>query len=140
MEREPIPATFNWVKACYACAPEQVFIALREVVDSDIRDFTKVPHRSDEQIEMSLSTETKFIVVKKWNAGDVIDSATVVFERNANGTINATEGRSQAVLFTGRPVLMPYGTCRLVIDGEDSAGLELWQVSRRALENFFFTR
>jgi hypothetical protein len=140
VEREPVPAAFNWVKACHACSPEQVFIALREVVDSDIRDFTKIPHRSDEQIAMSSSTETKFVVVKKWNAGDVIDSATVVFERNAKGTISATDGHSQAVLFAGKPVLMPSGTCRLVIDGEDAAGLELWQVSRRALEGLFFPR
>ena len=137
-----IPKTCNWVEARAKCSIDQIFIALREVVDSDVKTMQSIASTTRaavDDVSMSLATDTKFIVTGRRDPGGVFDGNSVVFER-AIGRIVVKDGRSQGTMFDVQPALCIDGECRLELVGGNGDALELWQVSRKALENLFFNR
>jgi hypothetical protein len=133
MERETL-RLFDWVKARAECSLPHLFGVLGEVVDSDVKAIQKI--KPDMKFTFSKPTATKVIVGKTWDAGGFSSAESIVFELVDAG-IAVKQGPTEKRLLIARPTLDLDGECRLAIDGERD-GLELWQVSRRALEALFF--
>lgn len=132
---DQVPKTFNWVEARAKCSLEQLFIALREVVESDTKEMDRrlIGYRGG-TASMTMATDTKFIVVKQRDAGGIMVSESVVFERTASG-IAVKDGPSQRQILVATHSFTVAGECKLFVDDQP---LELWQVSRKALEALFF--
>jgi hypothetical protein len=116
---------FNWVKARSACSLKSVFLLLAEIVDSDVKAANELPEGRRFSLERQ---DRKLIVIRESRESP----AAIVFE------LSATEIRvreAEKTLFVARPSLERDGKCRLEVDGDP---LELWQVSRKALEELFF--
>src|SRR5262245_26445116 len=130
---ETVPKTLNWVKARAECSMAHLFMLLCETVDSDV----KVAQSYDSlgQLFTNRPNESKLIVGKK--SRDGMPLGGVVFEMTRT-TITAWKSTNQGPqeLFTAAPSFDAAGACRLRIGNET---LELWQVSRRALEELFFS-
>ena len=135
MTNEPrIPKSCDWVTARSECSIERVFIRLRELVESDIR--VLLVRQTDDIVELRSADERRFTVSIQWNAGGVISGEAVAFQRNFDGTIEVLDQRTQTRRFLATPRLNDAGECQLV--DKDGVCLELWQVSRKALEPHFF--
>jgi hypothetical protein len=135
------PITFNWVQARSNCSIEQAFITLREVVDSDVKERNiQLNKRGDDRVLISYPTDTKFIVIRQWDAGGIPSSEGIVFERTPTGLV-VEDAQTQRPLFAALPALTPGGECKFTVEGKNSGEpLEFWQVSRLALETLFFRR
>jgi len=133
-----IPKNFNWVKARSECSLLALFTHLAEVVASDIEAVKSLPN-SDETFTIN-RPDNKIVVVKTWDVR-VPQARSVVFELTTMGiSASSVEMRGQSQqLFLAKPSFLASGECKLQIDGE-SEPLELWQVSRKALEGLFFSR
>jgi hypothetical protein len=92
--------------------------------------------RSVTDLEFSVTTPTdsKIVVTKThhWGSG-FGKSEAVVFERTDSGIV-ARNAKEQH-FFTAKPSLAMNGDCMLEVDDHR---LELWQVSKKALEPLFF--
>ena len=126
---------FNWVKARSECSLERVFLVLSEVVASDVKarqglhDGAEYDHtRRDHKIIVSRTRDF---------GGGIKEAEGVVFERiKGSITVAAVDPKGNEVpLFAATPSLAPDGDCKLEVNGDS---LELWQVSRKALEPLFF--
>jgi len=124
MEDMTISSDFNWVKARSKCSVASVFALLAEVVDSDVKAANELPGNARFRFN---KYDRKLIVLPVTEF-----PVPIVFEL-AGAVINIS--KEETALFTARPSLMTDGKCRLEVDGET---LELWQVSRKALEALFF--
>jgi len=124
----------NWVGARKACSLPVMFLTLKELVQ---RDIGEIQGYARERFEMK-SHPNGFIVTKSWDAGGVQSGEATVFELLPNGAgIRVKDSGTERELFIATPELDRNGVCRLRVAGERDA-LELWQVSRKALETFFF--
>ena len=131
-----IPQIFNWVKARSECSLERVFLLFSEVLESDVKTMQGLA-RSGVLYEQTRG-ERKVVVCRTRDCGGGIKEAEGVVFELVDGAITATakDARGNGTqLFKAKPSLEPNGACKLEVDGE---GLELWQVSRKALEPLFF--
>lgn len=128
---------FDWVRARKACSIAAMFLTLRELIESDIQAIQE----GQDRYKFGLNTleANKFIVTKSWDIGGIQSSEAVVFELLPRRGIHVKDARAGRQLFLAVPQLEPDGQCRFRIEGDGNGpSLEAWQVSRRALETFFF--
>jgi hypothetical protein len=131
---EDIPKTFDWVKARSECSLRHVFLMLAEVIDSDVK--AAQSHIPGAKFKINKTSDDKFIVVKSWDASGVDQAESVAFEATKQG-IAVKDVRTGKRLFLAKPELTANGDCKLRSDDNPDA-LEMWQVSRKALEDLFF--
>jgi hypothetical protein len=132
---EKPPSYFDWVSARTACSLPAMFLALKDLVDRDVR---AMEGKRDVLFELKPGRDDSFLVVKTWNAGGIQCAEGVTFQLIPHeGRISVKDSRGGEEAFTMVPQLETDGSCRFRIKGEEQS-LELWQVSRRALEKFFF--
>lgn len=122
--------SFDWVTARSKCSMPALFAILGEAIRTDVETVNKLP-RVERKFEITTYTERRVIVVRSDEEASGEDR--IVFERS-NGGITVRKGESQ-ILFRGKPVLDKAGECFLEIEGQPYT---LWQVARKALEDFFF--
>jgi hypothetical protein len=129
---------FNWVKARSECSLVPVFAALREVVDSDVKEVNEL---NRPRLRFTLNPEagsaSKFVVIRQQDMSGFFQAFTVVFELKDDAIVVTARDQTGngKPLFSAKPSLKPDGQCMLDIDGEPCF---LWQVSRKALEALFF--
>lgn len=133
-----VPTRLDWVAARAECSLPAIFLALAEVVQSDVESISRRVPTSTARFVFSRPTDLKLLVAKTWDAGGVPDGDGIVFELVPDRVIRVRTSRGSQDLFACQPALQPDGACKLTVDGERGAPLELWEVSRRALERLFF--
>jgi hypothetical protein len=109
-----------------------LFRLLYEVVDSDVKA-ARIVRPDAGTFELKKLSDTKFLVSRTREAGIAVD--VVVFEL-LGGKIAIGHGQN-STMFMATPSLLSDGECRLEVAGEPEP-LELWQISRKALEDLFF--
>jgi hypothetical protein len=130
--KESVPKTLDWVKARTECSIERLFLLLIEVLRADVQSI-QARSQGSTKYTLDVPTDSSAAVIKEEDMGGIRDRDGVVFRRTTSGIVARTA--KNEVLFTAKPSLAINGDCRLEIDGQP---LELWQVSRRALEPLFF--
>jgi hypothetical protein len=136
MQQPPaVPKTCDWVTARAECSLEQMFNLLRERIDGDVKTMQA---RTTDKIEIGKIDDRRFRVSVQWNIGGMVESDAVVFEHTYQDVIHVRNLRTETELFSAKPALNVAGDCQLEIVGSNGPALELWQVSRRALEPLFF--
>ena len=128
---ESVPKTCDWVKVRHECSLDQMFILLSEVIDSDVKSMES---RTKDVIALGKPAEKKLVVSRKWDIGGMMTSEAIVFEQTRDG-ISVKDARTEKHLFIAKPTVNQVGECKLEVDDQ---ALELWQVSRKALEGLFF--
>jgi hypothetical protein len=131
------PEVFDWVTARAGCSAPQMFILLTERPESDVRAM-QVRLGSGYQIKVNKVSDDKFIVSKLHNEGGfAFGGHAVVVERTTSGIVAqlTNSQRTKQPFFAAQASLGPDGRCRYEVSGEE---MELWQVSRKALEDLFF--
>ena len=124
---------FNWVAARQSCSLAQVFQTLKEVLDSDVKAAQGLGILGAE-FKINTDATNKIIVGRSQNCGVAVTGNAVVFELTPT-EIRVKDSRTEQHLFSARPSLVIVGECLLEIDGQP---YQLWQVSRKALEDLFF--
>jgi hypothetical protein len=135
---EKIPETFDWVDARAKCSTEQMFSLLVERVTSDVESM-KARIGSSHRLTFNRIADDKVIVAnERIEGGFAFNGRNVMFQRTKGGIVVDTEAQKGPgrALFTASVSLGPEGRCRYEVDGQP---LELWQVSRKALEELFFS-
>ncbi len=134
---ESVPKTLNWVKARAECSIDHLFETLVQVIDSDVKTIQSYDSLRRYVFQFNRVNEWK-VIVSRTSPSVERASRSVVFERGASEiaatAYNARGERNE--LFTARPSFDAAGACRLEIRNQP---LELWQVSRKALEDLFFS-
>ena len=131
-----VPKILDWVKARAECSVEHLFILLTEVVESDVKG---IQERTEASVtfKMTRLTESKIVVSKAVDISGWVDQVTVTFECTRLGIeVYGANREGPRPMFTARPSFDAAGPCRLDVDGQT---FELWQVSRKALEDLFFS-
>lgn len=135
-----VPAVFDWVTARVQCSIEAVYAALRERVESDIKKMQDVTVGRGVRYEVMKPADDR--VIARWSrpvGSGIVDTKGVVFERR-DDSIQVREATAQGTTkFVARPYVLPVepiGRCLLEIEGRGP--LELWQVSKLALEDLLF--
>lgn len=134
---ESVPKNLDWVTERSNCSISHLYLLLYDVIASDVK---AIQARSERRAEFALSRldDAKFIVTKSsdWGVG-LRAVAGVVFELTpATIDVRASTQDGPKAMFSTTPSFDAVGTCRLEVDGQP---LELWQVSRKALEDLFFS-
>lgn len=133
---EKIPETLDWVTIRGKCSVEHLFGLLAETIDSDVKVMQERLKGSGLLLEYQMVSRSKIVVSKMSVAGGFIAGPNVVFEFTSGG-ITAQTNPDGKRLFLAKPSFSGItGKCKLEIDGQL---LELWQVSRRGLEDLFFS-
>ena len=129
-------ASFNWVQARSECSVERVFQILAEVVDSDVKAANAL-NRRGVTFHVNRDARGKLIVARNRDLGGFSDVTIVVFELEPGRIVvtRKTANIDDKTLFSAAPSLNEQGQCLLEVAGDQ---LQLWQVSRRALEDLFF--
>ena len=127
-----IPSSCNWVEARQNCKIEKLFENLKEVVEKDVEQFNTDEQRATDWDFASRDGE---FWVRSPKLGQ-----SIAFERES-GFISIKSrnrnGLDGKVSLTVRARVIEDGSCKAFLDDEITP-MELWQVSRRALENHFF--
>lgn len=132
-----VPKTCDWVNRRAKCSAEQLFLLLVEVVDADVKDMQAQTTDKNLVFGVARPAPSKAVVSRLRDyGGGMKDGDAVVFERTRNGTITATKQPKAEKIFEALPWLDEDGECRLRIG---TKSLYLWQVSRIALEELFFS-
>jgi hypothetical protein len=131
---EPVPKILDWVSARAECSVDQLFTLLMTVVEADVKTMTTRTAPSTTIFSFHRVTETTVVVSKVWREGPLRHEDGVRFEKTAAG-IKVDGQRNEQLSFVAKPSLHVSGVCRLEVADQP---LELWQVSRRALEPLFF--
>jgi hypothetical protein len=129
---------FDWVRARAACSLPGVFGALRDRLQRDVAAANGL-NRQGLRFSLNVSREDRIVVSRVRDLAGFSEGHHVVFFLSAN-EIQVREvdmvGKERP-LFSAKPVLTPGGDCLLVVEGLSDM-LELWQVSRKALDDLFF--
>jgi hypothetical protein len=125
-----VPETQDWVSCRAKCSLPSMFALLSEVIDSDVK-----AANANKLGDFRVSTPTDFkrVVIREGES-----PRGVVFELTRTEiTVRDTSpsGPAKHPTFFAAATLGVDGKCRLSIDG---ASMELWQISKRALEPLFF--
>lgn len=129
--------SFNWVHARSECSLSVVFIVLAEVIDSDVKAATAL-NRPGATFKLRRDASDKLVVTRERILQGATLNSTVIFELLADRIrVSRMKERNSepAPFFTAAPNLNRDGECLLDVDGEPN---QLWQVSRKALEDLFF--
>jgi hypothetical protein len=127
----------DWIKAFLECSLSQVWQALRERLESDIREYNELFRG---QAALQVTHDEPRIVISRTRDNPPYDSPWASLEPKDNHLFLRT-GRSahspdvEEVRLV--PTLNPYGECRLKRGNNE---LELWQVSRLILEPLLLRR
>lgn len=129
----------DWVKARAACSLPRIFEALGEQLERDVASANAL-NRPNVLFRFNRERHNSMSVSRRFDYAGIPQGQHVVFALGA--TEIAVEdvdavGKKRS-LFTARPVLTVEGDCRLELSG-DPQPKELWQVSRKALEDLFFS-
>jgi len=124
------PCDFDWVTARHKCSLAGVFRVLAEIVDTNVNTANALiePGAFERNV-----TANKVIVIRKY--GGAASSVVFTLEPNAISVKKANQAGNEMALFSAKPYLTTDGECVLEINAQP---LELWQVCRLALEDFFF--
>ncbi len=129
---DQIPEIFDWVTARAKCSIDRMFALLVETVDSDVKAI-KAAGSDGGGFELNRVSQSKVVVIRNDATGQTIEG--VVLEKTRNDIqIRKSEIHAKPYI-VAKVTLGPDGRCRFEVEGET---LEPWQVSRRALEDFFF--
>lgn len=132
-----IPKTCNWVDRRAKCSAEHLFLLLLEVLDSDVKEMEAVKKDKNLVYGFAKPAASKAVVSRLRDyGGGMKDGDAVVFERTRAGTITATKRPGGQRIFEAQPWLDDDGGCRLRIG---TKSFYLWQISRLALEELFFS-
>lgn len=130
--------SFNWVKARDRCCYREVFEALGQQVERDVAAANEL-RRSTLTFRLTQQGNS-FAAVRVRDLGGIQEAHSVSFELAAQQieVSRRSPAGKQTPLFAARPLLTEEGVCKIEIVGNAAPPLELWQVSRRALEDLFF--
>ena len=132
-----IPKICDWVKRRAKCSAEQLFLLLVEVLDADAKDMQALTKDKNLTFGVARPAPSKAVVSRLRDfGGGMKDGDAVVFERTRTGTITATKQPQNQRIFEALPWLDEDGECRLRIG---TKSFYLWQISRLALEELFFS-
>lgn len=135
MAEEKAPKTLDWVKCRSKCSVEHLFKLLMEVVDSDVQSIHHHTIGRGANYEMETATPRKYVVSRvTYSQSGTPVSASVVFEATPTSIV-VRRGLNETPLFTAKPSFHFDESCCLEVDRRQ---MELWEVSRLALEDLFF--
>lgn len=130
-----VPKVFPWVEERAKCSIVGVFIALAVRVKSDVESMTGLHLQPKHLFAFTAPSEKTFLVEKQIKVGGMVAPGGVVVFEHDETKITVSDGLKYNVLFEATPAIGEDGPCRLDVNG---VVLELWQVSRKALEPLFF--
>jgi hypothetical protein len=133
---EPVPETLDWVTIRGTCSVEHLFRLLAETVDSDVKVMQERLNGSGLLLDCQTVSRSKVVVSKMNIASGITSGPNVVFEFTRAGITAQTNPEGKRLFLAKPSFSATTGKCKLEIDGHL---LELWQVSRRALEDLFFS-
>jgi|SRR5688572_8790321 len=136
-EETKAPKALDWVKARAECSIDYLFIALTAVVNADTE---AAAARSGDylQFEVKRVTTDGFMVSRTFSDGGLFQSEVIAFERKHDHVLVEKRTRDGSTkLFIATPHVDIQGECKFEVNG---APMEPWQVSKKALETFFFER
>ena len=141
---EPPSVPVDWVTPRFQWSPGTAFLLLKKLAQSDMDTIQKLDGRSQYAMN-DQPTESRFVVVRKWDASGIPYVQSVSFAlsdqgiavKDAIGSNPFDESRFVAI-----PELDQHAVCCFRIEGkrepESSSLVEPWHVSRKALEPLFF--
>ncbi len=133
-ERDSVkPHDFDWVTARHKCSLAGVFRVLAEIVDTNVQTANALIEPG--AFERNVAAN-KVIVIRKH--GGAASSVVFTLEANAISVKRVNQAGNEKAVFTAKPALTTDGECVLEINDRPLQPLELWQVCRLALEDFFF--
>lgn len=131
---------FNWVNAIARCSMPTIFELLAEVVTSDVAAANSIGKKRE--FKMDRPTDDRIAVIGVGQFGDDLNAERgVLFVRGQSRIEVQTfypRSPTRTPIFSCSPSLNREGECKLGIAGDADEPLELWQVSRRALQDLFF--
>jgi hypothetical protein len=132
---EPTPK-FDWVKARADCSLEEAFRFLVERLQFDVNSMNSRPNATT-KFKCAKKEEDRWFVSKAWDLDGRTDFADGVAFKLLGDGIRASRvvPPTEEPLFLATPALTTAGECKLHIDGQP---LELWEVSRKALDSLLF--
>ncbi len=129
-----IPKELDWVAARAACSVDALFESLAQIIESDVSAIRKVDARSIYRFRHP-ATSLNVSVTRETDQAVFVRAVILTRDRRSITVTTRMPGDEFHPLFVAMPRLDETGACRLEIDGNP---MELWQVSRRALEELFF--
>jgi len=143
MNEGGIPSRLDWVEKRTRCSLRALFADLSSTVKSDIESALR--HQSSlRSAPLKLTAdafEHRLVVTAIWDLGNGAEEEAVVFRCVDNEDVIDVEylternGKVPQRMFTATRRLSEDGRCVLAVGGQ---ALELWQISRMALEEFLF--
>jgi hypothetical protein len=133
-EEKKAPKKLDWVKAKSECSIDALYIALRAVVEFDMK---AADSRSGEQVEFRITepAQTTFMVERRL-IDRFISVSVIGFDREKDGiAVYFQDPHKKTPMFTAKPHVDLDGECKFEVEGKP---MEAWQVSKAALEQFFF--
>ena len=127
------PVSFNWVEARSNCTTGLHFNLLAEQVESDVEHMNRLT-KTNNTVWMFNRQNGKIIVHR--SVDGLADCSVVFTHSEADIAVKRSDHHGNTTaLFQAIPHLLGDQRCTLEID---TAPVEIWQVSRRALESLFF--
>jgi hypothetical protein len=121
----------DWIKAFFECSLSQVWLALNQRLEADIREYNEL---SRGHSALQLSKDEPRIVISRTRERPPYDSPWVTLERKGNHLLLRVGNSAHSLDIEEvrlLPTLNPDGECRLKLGNNE---LELWQASRLILE------
>jgi len=121
----------DWIKAFFECSLSQVWLALNQRLEADIREYNEL---SRGQSALQVSKDEPRIVISRTRERPPYDSPWATLERKGNHLLLRVGSSAHSVDIEEvrlLPTLNPAGECRLKLGNNE---LELWQASRLILE------
>ncbi len=127
------PSSFNWVEARRICTPKLQFDLLAEEVKSNVECINKLESRNGAWTFERKPNEKITVARYVENFPD----SSIVFRLSKEAiVVTRPDGHgNHTPLFEAISRLLDDTSCKLEID---HVPVEIWQVSRRALESLFF--
>ena len=134
MEKIMPPSSFNWVEARRMCTPKLQFGLLAEEVMKNVKCINKLESRNGAWT-FELKPNEKIIIARYV---EEFQDSSIVFRLSKEAiVVTRSDGHgNHAPLFEAIPRLLDDTSYKLEID---DVPVEIWQVSRRALEGLFFS-
>ncbi len=126
---DSVPYDYDWVTTRSRCNPKDLFDKLRKAIQENVYIASSV---SKCQSTLNKLDDNIFTVVTKGSDGYL--KGFITFELNGSDII-ATKGNSHEIILTAQVHLQSNGDCMFEVDGKP---LQLWQLSRKVLEDVFF--
>ena len=133
-----VPEVFDWVTARVECSVGRMFVLLTERVESDVTLMQAHVDKARRRLTFNRVADARFIVaVEQIDGNHVFGGRGVMFKRTNSGIVvdMKVSNKPDQVLFEAKAALSVEGKCHYEVAGQS---LELWQVSRKALEDLLF--